>query len=134
MKRITALILAILLFSTLLFSCNNDTTESTDEKSNFESTGSSNTESDTSNSHNDDGEIKEIDAIFKYDLPKNIEYVNIIDKNSYTLEREPAERFPDSGKALTSNTELKLGSTTGFVGFLGKKDIAIVVDLGENYS
>ena len=71
-----------------------------------------------------------IDGIYTGELPEKYEYVNIINGNSYTINLESYKNYPDDGKKLTDNDDALPADGDKWVGFLGKNDIEIIVDLG----
>ena len=74
--------------------------------------------------------IRELNALLKDPVPQDFIMRNIAAGCSYTYGRDPHRSLPDNGGALTDGNALD-AETAGWVGFIGKDDIVITLDLGN---
>ena len=74
--------------------------------------------------------IRELNALLKDPVPQDFIKRNIASGCSYTYGRDPHRSLPDNGGALTDGNALD-AETAGWVGFIGKDDIAVTLDLGS---
>lgn len=79
----------------------------------------------------DDG--ADIDALYVTELPADREYVNILNGQAYTLNREPHEKYKGTENGLTDASASDVENNSAWSGFIGKSDIEITVDLGKSY-
>ncbi len=127
LKKYTSLILAFLFILTSFASCAESGGDKSDAESQPDESGNASEESSAAEIP---AGAQAIDAALKYDLPAEYAYVNIIDGNAYTINLESYKHYPDDGKKLTDNDDAVLNETDKWVGFLGRNDIEITVNLG----
>ncbi|MDD4125004.1 MAG: DUF4855 domain-containing protein [Eubacteriales bacterium] len=133
MKKTISLILTALLVMSALASCMNESDPSVSADSQLEESENSEETSDISEDDENNeylDTVVKIDSALKYGLPANCAYTNIINGNTYSINLEPYKHYPDDGKKLTDNDDAALSETEKWVGFLGRNDIEITVDLG----
>lgn len=134
MKKTLLIFLSLLIMSTLLVSCLGDKNpdSSVDESTSQGDISENSDVSEISEEESDPeviAKIGKINAALKYNLPDSYGYSNIIAGQKYTINLDSYSQLPDDGKKLTDNDDAALGDNEKWVGFLGRKDIEITVDL-----
>lgn len=128
-KRYLTFFLAALLTVMLLISC------AETKPGSAESSGAVSQTESSGNAEESGGEVpigenvEKIDRLLKHEMPESFGYRNIIRQNSYSINLEPYKNYPDDGKKLTDNDDAGLEDDDKWVGFLGRKDIEVTVDL-----
>lgn len=118
MKKTLSMILCLAMLLSLLVSCND-----TNEESSIPDMSGAPDVSDVP--------VDGLDKFFTISLPKERDYINVAGGLSYTFNREAHQKYGDSDNKLTDAKISDPTSTDGWVGFLGKDDIEITLDLGE---
>lgn len=73
----------------------------------------------------------DVDRLLSISLPSKRSYIDVAEGASYTFSREPHEKYKDGGNFLTDPASSDPLKPEEWVGFIGKDDIEITLDLGK---
>lgn len=135
MKRILIILLCLLLLLPYAISCReNQPTESSEADESETSVDVSDESSEPMEFEADElvaiENAEKINSLLIGTLPTKIKYKNIATGCKYSINLETYEKIADDGKKLTDSTEAPIDDESKWIGFVGRKDIEVTLDLG----